>query len=140
MKNKSIMGMRIASAALSGLGLAVYIYTATTGYLAGRGVDVIIVALLLVAALVALALAFGADRAKPLLVDVGIYTAVVTLLAALGRFILERVSLAADVYFIPVNYPAAEEMALNLSAVGVGLLIMALVVHVVDAFRGGKAS
>lgn len=49
-------------------------------------------------------------------------------------FINGRVSLAADVYFIPVNYPAAEESALNVGIVGVVFYALAMIASAVAAF------
>lgn len=47
---------------------------------------------------------------------------------------ISRVSLAADVYFIPVNYPASEASALHISIVGAALYIVADIVMIVTAF------
>ena len=42
-------------------------------------------------------------------------------------------SLAADVYFIPVNYPQAEETALHLSIVGIVLYLASIIIMIVEA-------
>ncbi len=58
----------------------------------------------------------------------------VMLLVSFYWFISGRVSLAADVYFIPVNYPASEASALHISIVGAALYIVADIVMIVTAF------
>lgn len=45
-----------------------------------------------------------------------------------------RVSLAADVYFIPVNYPASEATALHISIVGAVCYLVGIVTLIVEGF------
>ena len=48
----------------------------------------------------------------------------------------ERKTLAADVYFIPVNYPQAEADALYLGIVGVAFYIVSIITLVVSSMIG----
>lgn len=50
------------------------------------------------------------------------------------HFAMGRVTLVADVYFIPVNYPQAEASALNLSIVGMALYLVAIAAMIITAF------
>ena len=62
------------------------------------------------------------------------FAAVALLLYSFYEFVLGRVSLAADVYFIPVNYPASEATALHISIVGIALYVVADVAMIAAAF------
>lgn len=53
-------------------------------------------------------------------------------------FVMTRVTLAADVYFIPVNYPAAEADALHISIAGVACYLLADIVLIVEAFAAKR--
>lgn len=119
-------------AAVAGLG--VYVVTSTTGYLAGRALDPLVV---LLTALAVVALVAGLvlrERLGAVVRDVLLVGSVAGLCAAMALFLLARVPLAADVYFIPVNYPAAEATTLHVSFVGLGLYLVAVLALVVEAF------
>ena len=95
----------IVAAVASVIGLAVYGYTSMVGYLAASATSTLPV-VLTVAALVCLALRQFAGSKLPAVVnDVLLVAANVCLIGSFAVFVLARVSLAADVYFIPVNYP-----------------------------------
>jgi hypothetical protein len=131
----------VATVAAAG-GLAVYVITSTTGYLAGRPLNplVVVLTLLAVAALVAdVALR---DRLGAVVRDLLVVGSVAALSASFAVFLLARVPLAADVYFIPVNYPAAEAATLHLSFVGLALYLVAVLALVVESFaaRRGRRS
>ena len=76
----------------------------------------------------------GIDRAGASVVSVAL------LCVSFGIFLLARVPLAADVYFIPVNYPAAEETALMISFVGLALYLIAIIALVVEAFAAKRVA
>lgn len=119
-------------------GLAVYLVTSTTGYLAGRSLDPLVIVLTVVGlAAVVLDLAAG-HRLAAVARDVLVVGAVAALSAGMALFLLARVPLAADVYFIPVNYPAAEATTLHLSFVGLGLYLVAVLALVVEAFAARR--
>lgn len=60
------------------------------------------------------------------------------LLVSFYFFVMGRVKLAADVYFIPVNYPVAEAQALYISLVGVVFYLISLVMLITAGFRERK--
>ena len=124
----------IVAAAAGVIGLAVYGYTSLTGYLAASSTSTLPVALTL-AALVCLALRqFAGDKMPAVLSDVLLVAADVCLIGSFAVFVLARVSLAADVYFIPVNYPASEATALHISIVGAVCYLVGIVALIVEGF------
>lgn len=124
----------IVAAAAGVIGLAVYGYTSLTGYLAASATSTLPVAFTL-AALVCLALRqFAGDKMPAVLSDVLLVAADVCLIGSFAVFVLARVSLAADVYFIPVNYPASEATALHISIVGAVCYLVGIVVLIVEGF------
>lgn len=124
----------IVAAAAGVIGLAVYGYTSLTGYLAASATSTLPVALTL-AALVCLALRqFAGDKMPAVLSDVLLVAADVCLIGSFTVFVLARVSLAADVYFIPVNYPASEATALHISIVGAVCYLVGIVALIVEGF------
>lgn len=124
----------IVAAAAGVIGLAVYGYTSLTGYLAASATSTLPVALTL-AALVCLALRqFAGDKMPAVLSDVLLVAADVCLIGSFAVFVLARVSLAADVYFIPVNYPASEATALHISIVGAVCYLVGVVALIVEGF------
>ena len=118
----------IVAAVASVIGLAVYGYTSMVGYLAASATSTLPV-VLTVAALVCLALRQFAGSNDVLLVAANI-----CLIGSFAVFVLARVSLAADVYFIPVNYPASEATALHISIVGAVCYLVGIVTLIVEGF------
>ena len=126
-------------AALAGaIGTIVYVVNSTTGYMAGQGVDAAVVACGVVAVVALLTKAVLGGRltgtAGGVLADVLLVGSEALLIVAFARFALARVRLAADIYFIPVNYPAAEETALNVALAGAACYLVAIVALIVKAF------
>lgn len=120
------------------VGMILYIITSVTGYLAGSAVNpwpvictVVCMALLLFAA-------FSGERFTPVLYDFMMAAGFVMLLVSFYFFVMGRVKLAADVYFIPVNYPVAEAQALYISLVGVVFYLISLVMLITAGFRERK--
>lgn len=132
---KTKLNPKMIVAAVAGvIGLAVYGYTSLTGYLAASATSTLPVALTL-AALVCLALRqFAGDKMPAVLSDVLLVAADVCLIGSFAVFVLARVSLAADVYFIPVNYPASEATALHISVVGAVCYLVGIVALIVEGF------
>lgn len=132
---KTKLNTKMAVAAVAGIiGLAVYGYTSLTGYLAASATSPLPVVLTL-AALVCLALRqFAGEKMPAVVSDLLLVAAGVALIASFSVFVLARVTLAADVYFIPVNYPAAEETALNISIVGAVCYLIGIIALIVEGF------
>lgn len=136
MKNrveKNAYGVLLAAlAALAGL--IIYIYTSVTGYLASSAINYLPFISTAAAVILMLAVVFMRGKISDLAADIIIFAAGVLILFGLYEFVLGRVSLAADVYFIPVNYPASEAEALHMSIAGVVLYIVSDILLIVTAF------
>lgn len=135
-KNLDNAGRRphiLAAAAAALAGFVFYLVTSFTGYLAQSAVNPVPI----VCSVLALALLcvcwFTAQSLSPLVRDLLAIAAGVLLIVSFAFFTLGRVSLAADVYFIPVNYPQAEETALYLSLAGIALYLVSIVIMIVEA-------
>ena len=84
---------------------------------------------------VAIALLFAADKMKTSAVkDIVIVLTGLALIGCLSLYAMARVQLAADIWFIPVNYPEAEATALYWSVAGVALYLISFVTVTVKAF------
>lgn len=126
MKKTSIFATVTALAAL-----VIYLVTSLTGYLKGSAMNIWPV-VLTVAAIVLL---FAADKMKPsALKDVVIVLTGFALIGCITFFAMDRVKLAADVWFIPVNLPEGESTALYCSLAGVALYLISFVTVTVKAF------
>lgn len=132
---KTKLNPKFLVAAVAGIvGLIVYGVTSLTGYLAASATNPMPV-ILTVLALVCLILRQFAGSKMPALVnDLLLIAAAVCLIGSFYVFVLARVSLAADVYFIPVNYPASEATALHISIVGAVCYLISIVTLIVEGF------
>lgn len=130
----------IISLVLIVVGLVIFCVTSFTGYLAGTSVNVLPIVFSIVA-IVALGVdvAMG-DRLPAVARDLLVMLASAMVVATFAMFIWARVTLAADVYFIPVNYPAAEETALHISIAGAVCYLLAEIVLIVEAFAAKRPS
>lgn len=126
MKKTSIFATVTALAAL-----VIYLVTSLTGYLKGSAMNIWPV-VLTVAAIVLL---FAADKMKPsALKDIVVVLTGFALIGCISFFAMDRVKLAADVWFIPVNLPEGESTALYSSLAGVALYLISFVTVTVKAF------
>lgn len=135
LKQQNVFGwLALASAVLSLVAMIFYIVTGATGFLAGNVINPapIILTILGIAALVAAALL--SEKLDKRIIGGILFAAVILLAISLCVFVTERVQLFADVYFIPVNYPAAEGSALTVSIVGMVFYIVSLAGTVVAGF------
>ncbi|TFD83528.1 sodium:proton antiporter [Cryobacterium lactosi] len=121
-------------------GLIFYIVTSTTGYLVGSVIDPLPIVLTAIAILLLGAEIWLGGRIRPFLRDLALIASIALLALSFATFLLARVPLAGDVYFIPVNYPEAEAVTLHLSFVGLGLYAVAIVVLTVAAFSAKRTS
>ena len=131
--NKSNLVFWIAAIAAL-VGMIIYIVTSVTGYLATAVMNSMPVICTVIAIIIAAFAAVGEEKVNAVVYDILIVLINVMLLVSFYWFISGRVSLAADVYFIPVNYPASEASALHISIVGAALYIVADIVMIVTAF------
>ena len=95
--------------------LVIYLVTSLTGFMAGKAMNIWPVVL----TVVAIVLLFAADKMKKpsALKDIVIVLTGFALIGCISFFVMDRVKLAADVWFIPVNRPATEDVALYLSLI-----------------------
>lgn len=128
--NVSIPGL--VAAAASAVGLAFYLVTSLTGYLAGSSMSAAVLVCSVLAVLLLAVLASGKTSGG--VKDLVILAAGFLLIAGMIFFALGRVSLAADIYFIPVNYPASEETAFQLSVAGIAAYLVAIAADMTAAF------
>lgn len=134
LKNRYWADKGILLAALTAIvGVIFYNITAYTGFLTGSATNMMPTLLTIVVVCIT-GIYFKMNKASTVS-DVMIVAMVVLYAVILAVFVLERVSLMADIYFIPVNYPEAEEVALNLSFVGIGCYMIATVSSIVVAFK-----
>ena len=87
-----------------------------------------------VALLLLAVVAYAGETVPKLLRDVCIVGGGLALIAAISFFVLNRVDPAADIWFIPVNYPAAEKTSLYISCAGIAACCVAFVATVIKAF------
>ena len=130
----------IVAAVLALGGLGVYVLSSTTGYLSGRPLNGLVIVLTIVAVVALVADVALRDRLPAVVRDGLVIGSVAALCTSFSLFLLARVPLAADVYFIPVNFPQAEATTLHLSFVGLGLFLVAVLVLVVEAFAARRQS
>lgn len=117
------------------VGMIIYIITSVTGYLAASGVNPWPIICTVVCAVLLSTAAFLNEKFTALSIDLMTAAGFVMLLVSFYLFVMSRVSLAADVYFIPVNYPEAEATALHISIVGAVFYLIALLALIAEGFR-----
>lgn len=127
-----------AAAAL--VGMIIYIVTSVTGYLATSAMNPLPVICTVAAIIIAAVAAVQEEKIPSVPYDILLVGISVLLLISFYYFILGRVSLAADVYFIPVNYPASEATALHISIVGAVFYLIADIIMIVTTFTKKKAN
>ena len=127
MKNKKTLAILIAAL----IGLVIYLITSLTGYM----VDTPFNAIPVVCTAVGMVLIVLCDGVKPGLgKDVLLVAGALCLSGAVSLFAMDRVRLAADVWFIPVNRPASEDVCLYTSLVGVAMYIISILAAAAKGF------
>ena len=124
----------IVAAITAIVGVAVYAYTSLTGYLAASATDSTPFILTLAALACLLVRRIAGEKLPGLLRDVLLIAAAACLIGSFYIFVMARVSLAADVYFIPVNYPAAEKTALHISVAGAVCYLVGIIALIAEGF------
>ena len=120
--------------------MIIYIVTSVTGYLATSAMNPLPVICTVAAIIIAAVAAVQEEKIPSVPYDILLVGISVLLLISFYCFILGRVSLAADVYFIPVNYPASEATALHISIVGAVFYLIADIILIVTTFTKKKAN
>ena len=124
----------VAALVLLLVAFIIAVVSGTSGYLAGKAMNPVVLACSIIALIILVALPFIFDRISNIIVDVLIVAVGILIAVSIGALIWDRTPLAADVWFIPVNYPAAEEAALNTSIVGAVFYLLSLICLVVLCF------
>ena len=78
--------------------------------------------------------AYAGETVPKLLRDICIVCGGLCVIAAISFFVLNRLEPGADIWFIPVNYPAAEATSLYVSCAGIACMCVAFVATVIKAF------
>ena len=135
-KSKKGSVLIILAALATLVGLVIYVVSSYTGYLATATADMRPI-FFSVIALVLLAVLYGMGGRLPgLCYTAVLWAAAGLVIASFACFALFRVSLAADVYFIPVNYPEAEEIALKISIGGIAGYAASILMLILEGFFG----
>lgn len=137
MESKKKGSLLIVIAALAALiGLVIYVVSSYTGYLATSTADMRPIVFSVLALVLLVVLYKMGGKLPNLCYTVILWAAAVLVIASFGYFAMFRVSLAADVYFIPVNYPAAEEIALKISIGGIAGYVVSILMLILEGFFG----
>lgn len=113
------------------MGLVLYLITSLTGYLVDTPFNVIPV----ICTVAGMALIAAGDRVKcGLCKDLLLVAGALALIGALSLFAMDRVRIAADVWFIPVNRPASEDVCLYTSLAGVVMYAVSVITAAVKGF------
>lgn len=136
MKNNTKTSARfaLAAAVLGLIGLAVYLVNTLTGYMAGRGVNVLLVVASVVAVAALGARALRPEALGPLVTGGLLMGGAVLLILSFALFALGRVTIVADVYFLPVNYPQSEQTSLFVAFAGLAVYLLTILTTAVAAF------
>lgn len=124
----------VAAVVFSLIGMIIYIVSGTTGYMAGQPLDALPIVFTVISILALLAAVLLGDKLGGRITGLIIFVAVVLAAVSLCLFVVSRVELFSDVYFIPVNYPESEGAALNVSIVGLVFYVLSLIGMVVAGF------
>ena len=114
---------------MSLVAVIIYISTSTVGFLSGTQVNAIPIVFSFIAMIALLLTFIFAEKLGKKISGPIIVVSAILLVVSLAVFIAERITLIADVFFIPVNYPEAEGDALYTSIAGFviyGISIIAL--------------
>lgn len=127
----------IILAALTTLvGLVIYVVSSYTGYLATSKVDMRPIFFSVIALALLGVLYVMGGRLPGIGYAAVLWAAAAMVIASFACFAMFRVSLAADVYFIPVNYPEAEEIALKISIGGIAGYAASILMLILEGFFG----
>jgi len=128
-------GLLLVFAVITALiGMLFYIVTSVTGYLASAAMNPLPVICSLAAIGILALLIMLPEKLTAIIYDLAVAAATVLLIISFVFYVLSRVTLAADVYFIPVNYPQSEAAALHISIVGVAFCLLSVIVMLIAAF------
>lgn len=128
----------LTSIILALIGFIIFIVSSTTGYLAGNQINLGVLITSIIALVFGTLLFIFKDSTEKYDTLISIVIGLL-LSVSVCLFIFSRKHLAADVWFIPVNYPEAEETALWVSIVGVGFYILSIIALALSSIFGIEA-
>lgn len=126
------------SALLALVGLIIYIASATTGFLAGQSVNALPIVFSIIAIILDAVIVVKGDSLGGLVKGLLMIIAAALIAVVFAQFILARLTVFADVWFIPVNYPEAEGTTLVVSMVGIIFYIVSFIAIAFAGFTGKK--
>ncbi len=126
--------LEYVASALTLIGLVVYIYTNVTGYFEGQSPNVWLVIMSILSIGILIFVTVRKTTLSTLVRDALLVVADILLLASFMVFVMQRVQLVADIYFIPVNHPSSENLSLNISFVGLAFYIVSIIVMIIVGF------
>lgn len=133
--NKTIGGYALISTfVLSLIGMIIYLISGTTGYLAGLAFNVLPIILTIFSLIICLLLFLFSDKLNKIIEEILLFSLVSLLALSCVLFLYSRIDIAADVWFIPVNYPQAEKHTLVVSIVGVVFYMLSTISTIVAGF------
>ncbi len=136
-KKQSVFGwITFAAAVLSLVGLIIFIVSGTTGFMAGQPISALTIVFTIIAILGLGTLFAISEKIDKRIVGGILFVLVVLLAVAMCMFIMDRLQLFADVYFIPVNHPKIEDAALSATIAGIVFYILAIIGTIVVGFSG----
>lgn len=125
----------ITSIVFALIGFIIFIINSTTGYLAGSQIQfgtLILSIIALVFGVLLFLFRNSMEKYETLIsIVIGLFLSIATVL-----FVESRVYLAADVWFIPVNYPESEEVALWISIAGVASYVLSIITLAISTTLG----
>ena len=124
----------VAAAVLALISMIIYIVTGTTGFMSGTILNALPIVFTILAIAVLVASVLLSAKLDKRIVGVMLAVACVLLAVSFCIFIVERIQIFADVWFIPVNYPEAEGAALSSSVTGIVFYILSVVCVIVAGF------
>lgn len=126
--------LSVAAALLALIGMIIYVVSGTTGYMAGQPVDALPIVFTIITIIVLLAAVALGGKLDGRITGIMVFVVGVLTAVSLCVFVVARIELFADVYFIPVNYPESEGAALNTSIVGLVFYVLSIVCMIVAGF------
>ena len=134
-KQQNVFGwITLASALIALIAMIIYIASSTTGFLAGSVVNSTPIILTVFAIAILVASALLSDKIDGRITGAMLFVAVVLNAVSVCVFVVSRIQIIADVWFIPVNYPETEGTALGISLAGIVFYLISIAATCVAGF------
>ncbi len=134
-KKQNVFGWIAFGAAVMALvAMIVYIVSGTTGYMAGQKLDALPIVFTVISFVGLPVILVFSDKLDRRITGALLFVITILLAISLCLFIMARLDLFADIYFIPVNYPDSEVTSLNATIVGIVFYLISIVAVIVTGF------